>query len=1277
MATFSLKVELKVGSTWTDVSSDVRYEQRVRITRGRSDWGQTVDASRCMFTLSNNDGRYTPTNPVGPHYGSIGRNTPCRVSVMTGSTYLDLPGSSTADYAETVDHASLDITGDIDVRLDATLANWLPPVGNNVTVEMIGKFSSTGQKSWFLGARDGRLYFEWSADGTNSLSASSTIPPVVPGSGRLAVRAWLDVDNGSGENTVTFYTADSLDSPWVQLGDPVTQTGTTSIFSSTSPLRIGNATGFSFTQPLGRCHAAEVRNGDWGPVVAQPRFDDEASGTSSFADSAGRTWTMNGSSQITNRKTRFVGEVSSWAVRWEDRFNVVCNVEASGITRRMSQGASPTRSPMYREFTNASRSSIVAYWPMEDEASATELASAFDGHPAMTIPATGVTPAAYTSWVASAALPTYSFGTSKVRLPAYTSTGAIFSRFFVEVPAAGVTGTDRLFSFTTTGTARTWSLFINTAGALDLRAYDADGVQILSTGFVAFGINGVQRMIGVELTQDGADVDYSLFTFIMDATDVTSASSVGTLAGYTCGAATEVRIGQLGLLNGTAVGHIAFADSSSAYNATGGAMTAWNGEITSARLYRLGIEELTPCFSASISEERMGVQGTQTVLELMREAEAADEAILIESREHYPGFRFRDHVSLYNQAPAMVLDYTGDDGLVTPLDPTDDDQLVRNDRTVQRTGGSSTRRTLDTGTLSTQAPPNGVGRYDDSVTRNVFTDAQTSDHAGWLLHLGTWDETRYPVVRIMLANALHLVEDAAAVDVGDRFHIANPPSWLPSDTIDLMAQGYTEDIDQFEWTIAYNCSPAGPWDVSWAGADDTASSFREFAWLDTGGSTLAEDLTTTETGVDVFTTTGNPWTPFVKDTPFDWRVAGEVMTVTAPGSVLNSNPFFDTNVTGWTALNSTRDWSQTYVHPHPRALGSMRITPDGVSAFGGATCAVTAVQPGTQYTLSMWVFSVDGWSSLQPLVDWFTSGGAYISSGATGGGFSVASSVWTYLEATFTTPATAAQAILGVRHEGSPAASDVYYVWAARITQTKASWLYDTFTRTSASGWGTSDSGLAWSSVGGGAATDYTTSGTYGAHVLATVDVSRRTGITAPSADFDIYCDVTTSAAATGSSLFGGITARMQDADNMYLCRLEWTTASAIILSVRKRAAGVDTQLGTYTTVFPHVAGTFVRVRFQGTGTSLKAKIWRLTDQEPSVWQIEATDSAHSAAQQIGTRSIRATGNTNAASVEIRYDNYEIVNPQTYTVTRSANRTVKAQSAGAPVALNRPARIAL
>ncbi|NUT23977.1 MAG: hypothetical protein HOV77_32875 [Hamadaea sp.] len=1272
-----IKVELRLGSTWTDFSSRVRHEQKIRIRRGRSDWGEQVDRSTCAFTMDNNDGALTPRNPAGAYYGQIGRNTPCRVSVMTGETYLDLPGTSTLDYAETPDAAALDITGDLDVRFDVSLANWIPPVWSGATVEMIGKFGFTGQKSWFLGTRLGRLYFEWSADGTNSLSASSTIAPTIPGpGGRMAVRVTLDVNNGAGGNTVTFYTAATLDGPWVQLGDPVTQVGTTSIFNSTASLRIGNATSFTFTPPLGRAHAAEVRNGISGTVVANPNFAAQTVGAASFADSAGRTWTMSGNSQLTNRRTRFVGEVSSWSTRWETKHDVVCNVEASGIMRRLSQGVSPARSPMYREFTNAGRTGIISYWPMEDESGASRFASGMDGQAAMAIPsAGGVTPAAYSGWKASAPLPTYSFGTTRVTVAPYTATSYVFTRFFAAVPAAGVTSTDRLFTIGTTGSARSWAVWINTAGNLDLRAYDADGTQIIATGFDPVAINGKNVQIGVELTQNGANIDATLFVWYVDESSLEEIVSDGvatTLAANTLGAATEVRFGFSGLLNGTALGHLTVASSNSAFADTIGAMVAWAGEATSERLYRLGEEELTPCFAASISEEKMGPQGLSPILDLMREAADADEGILHESRDWYPAFRFRDRPSLYNQAPALTLDYTGSDGLVTPLDPVDDDQAVRNDRTVVRSGGSSTRRTLDTGTLSTQVPPNGVGRYDDSQTRSLYEDAQTGEHAGWLLHLGTWDETRYSKVRVDLAAAPHMIEAATSVDIGDRMDIANPPSWLPPDLIKLMAQGYDEVFDQFTWTIDFNCTPYGPWHV----AVEALGSDGVYDRADTDGCVLVEDLTSSETAVDVRTTTGPVWVQ------------------AAPSLITNYD--FETDLSGWTGNGCTAERGPTPGNAPFGGSWSLKLTPDGVAEFPNVGATMRPVVEGRDYTLSGWQMS-EVTRSVDLNLNWFDAGGAYLSTSANG--LSLTADVWTWFEITATAPAGAAFA------NGSPTVPDFPPVtdilWSDMITLRPAlanelpqefpyevrvggevmlvdactSAIYDTFDRTTASGWGTAESGGAWTVVG--TAADYSTAPNVGSVAQPATGIAHLTLQAAPSADVDLVVDCAVSALATGASLFTGPIVRAADNNNLYTARVDLTTANAVVLTLRKRVGGVETQLGsTYTTAFTHVAGTYYRVRLQAFGSTIRTKVWRTTDVEPDVWRISVTDTDLTAAANIGTRSFRNTGNTNAG-LSMRFQNFELINPQTMTVVRSVNGVTKTHTSGAAVALAHPAYTSL
>lgn len=215
-------------------------------------------------------------------------------SIGTRNTGLRLPGIS-GSYASTPDAAALDITSDIDLRADVTLSQWNPGVFRT----LIAKYLPTGnQKSYGIGVNnEGRLSMFWSNNGSADLAADSTdLIPVT--AGRLAVRATLDVDNGAAGKTVTFYTAPTNAGPWTQLGNPVTTAGTTSIFASTAVLEVGTDSGGTADLLRGLVHAAEVRSGIGGTAVANPDFSAQAGGTSSFADAAGRTWTVNGSAAI-------------------------------------------------------------------------------------------------------------------------------------------------------------------------------------------------------------------------------------------------------------------------------------------------------------------------------------------------------------------------------------------------------------------------------------------------------------------------------------------------------------------------------------------------------------------------------------------------------------------------------------------------------------------------------------------------------------------------------------------------------------------------------------------------------------------------------------------------------------------------------------------------------------------------------------------------------------------------------------------------------------------
>ncbi|MEV7470276.1 hypothetical protein AB0O20_27785 [Streptomyces kronopolitis] len=850
-----LRVELNLAGTWTDITHDVYARDQIRITGGRADEGTKVDAGRCSMTLNNRGGKYSPRNPISPYYGLIGRNTPVRVSVLTGANYLSLPGA-VGDYASTPDTTSLDITGDLDVRFDGTLTNW-----DVDDVELIGKFTfAAGGRSWYLGMRNGRPHFEWSVDGANTLQADAPTAPTIPPSGRLALAVTLDVNNGAGGATVQFYTAATIAGPWSFLGAPVVFAGTTSIFNSNAPLRIGDAIGsLDFTTAAGACHAAQVRSGIGGTLVANVDFTAQTAGTTNFTDSTGKVWTLAGGTEITNRRTRFSGEVSSWPTRW-DATDVYTPIEAAGILRRYGQGSAPLASTLRRRIPTDP--ALVAYWPMEDGASATQAMSPIAG--VQPLNATGL------QWAADDTLP----GSSP--LPVVGSTASISGTVPLATPgawhvemvynlAAMPASLTTLLDVSATGAARRYLVRVQTNN-VQVSALDADGAQLGFINATAPDFTGLWSRLQLIVATSGSNTQVNIGWVTIGGGGLTA----GTNFAGSPGAVSRVSSPFGSGLAGMRIGHLSvFSVADTSIYRQGD--TAFTGESARARLVRLAGEEGLPLSTIGAGSELIGAQRSLPLLDLLREAEDLDHGILYEGRDRL-GLVYRDRTSMYNQPTTLALSYHTD--VVGPLEPVDDDQHVRNDVSVARLNGSSARSTLDVGPLSTAAPPYGVGRYDDSSTLNLYSDSQPAQHAGWGLHMGTWDETRYPVVRVNLARSPGLIDAATSVKVGDRVTISSPPPWLPPDTIDLIAQGYAETLSQFEWTVEFNCTPAGPWSVSYL--DDAT-----FGRGDTAGSSLAAAATSTATTLSVATTSGPLWTTAAGDMPFDVRVGGEVVRVTA------------------------------------------------------------------------------------------------------------------------------------------------------------------------------------------------------------------------------------------------------------------------------------------------------------------------------------------------------------------------------------------------------------
>lgn len=897
---FAIATQLLINGAWTVATDDTYRRDPITISRGRSDEASTVDPSRCNLTLDNRLGRYSPRNPTGVYFGKLGRNTQLRVLTDgTADRYLALAGTLSS-CAATPDAASLDITGDIDIRMEIEPFSWRP----GTTYGLARKYVKTSeQRSWSWSITDGLMQFAWSVDGTSAGSnlVIKTAGTAIPSnSTRLAIRVVLDVNNGAAGNDVKFYTAPSISGTWTQLGATVTTAGTTSIFASTAPLEVGRIgpDGFDPFGYRGKMYAFELRNGIAGAVVASPFFATVDTGITSLTDPQGNVWALTGNAIMVNPNARFHGEVSSWPPRWgKDGKDVYTPVQADGILRRLGQGASALKSTLRRGLTT--QDNVVAYWPMEDGADSTELASGLPGHPSMNInptAGTAVRLATYGGFKASEALPEGSGAILGANVPDYPLTvpTVVQVRFLMHIPTGGLAAESIVARVFTSGTAARWDLSVTPSGGLRLVTYDGDGTQINDSGGVVFGVNGKNLRVSIELERIGTAVTYRMVT--LEVGQSTGSTFSGSVAGQTLGKAVRVVINP-GRTDAVAFGHVSVHDSITSIFDLGSELNAYTGETAPDRIMRLCADEGIPAALVGSTDyaATLGPQLPATLLDLLNEAAATDLGILYEPREFF-GLAYRTRASLYAQDAALGVDY----GDLLSIEPTEDDQATRNDITVGRPAGASAREELTTGALSTLPPPNGVGRYDESITISTDLDTDLANQAGWRLHLGTVDEARYPVIGLDLAGptfvaSAPLTADALALDIGDKITVANPPGWLPPDDISQMVQGLTETLikaghDPFEyhWLVDVNCSPASPWDV---GIWDAASGPGE-ARYESNGTTLAASVTSTATIFTVATPSGPLWTAV--DGAFDIYVAGERMTLSAVSGLSSPQTFYVT-----------------------------------------------------------------------------------------------------------------------------------------------------------------------------------------------------------------------------------------------------------------------------------------------------------------------------------------------------------------------------------------------
>lgn len=597
--------------------------------------------------------------------------------------------------------------------------------------------------------------------------------------------------------------------------------------------------------------------------------------------------------------TRFQGYINEWPTRWADQSgtDAYVTLQCAGVMRRLAQGEN-LKSAMFRSISGRTPGSLqpIAYWPMEDGSEATSFGSAVTGVSAVT-PSGSVTFASNGELPGSQSLPSFATNAEATfNIPAYTSTGVWMIQLAVNAPTAVVSDTVIATIYTNgEGLIVRYELELSPSGAqsVNLNGYDSAGTLQISSIVLLDGSGPANPLpadfygnwwsfrISEKTFNSGTEVLGSLY---MSGTVDDSVASQGTNATGATSTIRSVRLNAAAATDGIRFGHLgvhadaALIPAGSVTQdvlATVGALRGWSGEQAHNRIKRLCREEGVQARALAGSSAQMGAQGRGTLLDVLRECETADGGVLY---EHEFGIAYQALSERYNQPVSLALNF--DSGHIIMPTPADDDQRLRNEWTVSRSGSGSFATYRDAADVAA----NGV--YDDSATVNVQSDSQLADIAAWKVHIGIVDEDRWPGLPIKLHGSPDLIPSWLAMPLGARLTIDNPPDQMPQDQISLILEGYTERWDQVTWDLTLQTSPASPYTVGVYGSDPHVSRY------DSDNSSLASAIDSSATSLSVATDSGHAvWTTSAAEFPFDINIGGERMTVTTISSSTSPQTF--------------------------------------------------------------------------------------------------------------------------------------------------------------------------------------------------------------------------------------------------------------------------------------------------------------------------------------------------------------------------------------------------
>src|SRR6185369_3888848 len=345
--------------------------------------------------------------------------------------------------------------------------------------------------------------------------------------------------------------------------------------------------------------------------------------------------------------TRMQMFVNEWPTRWDrSATDSTVPIQCAGIMRRLQQGT-VLKSPMLHRMLSPDELTPLAYWPCEEGSTATSVGSALvGGSPMVGAPIFGG-----------------EFGGSGGSLDLLAISDVTPLVGTVPLPSASGFQIECMAQCSASNTV---VLFEVESGTLDF-----------SIALAASRVDGRPHHLSYQCVQNGPNVDITPYA---DGIVGATTPVVGVL-----GSSVQIFTRNFDFFSAsptsTLAAHVAVYQFAAMTVPTvrAPAATGYDGELAHVRFSRLCTEESIPADVDPQSTELMGPQGLKTLLELLRECEAADEGLMLDQIDGRLAFSPR--VVRENRAVAFTLDYASRQ-VSPPLEPTDDDQRIRNDITV-------------------------------------------------------------------------------------------------------------------------------------------------------------------------------------------------------------------------------------------------------------------------------------------------------------------------------------------------------------------------------------------------------------------------------------------------------------------------------------------------------------------------------------------------------------------------------------------------------------------